>query len=378
LKEEGYDIEIRSGHLLLKSVPYVNAKREVVLGMLVSLLTLAGDETAQPADHVAMFAGEYPCRADGSPIEPIRNSSERRELDRGLIVDHSFSSKPTAGPDKNYYDKMTRYVTIISGQAEAIDPTATAKSNRFVEATDENSAFAYVDTASSNAGITAVSRSLELGKVGIVGLGGTGSYILDLVAKTPVKQIHLFDGDSFLQHNAFRAPGAPSIEDLRARPLKVDYLAQQYSKMHRGIVPHDYYLDRSNVEELRGMDFVFLALDRGYAKRDIVEKLLEWQVAFVDVGMGVDLTDGSLAGILRITSATAKKSDHVLNRIPFSEADPNADYSRNIQIADLNALNAALAILQWKKHCGFYRDLERPHFITYTISTNVLTNEENA
>ncbi|WP_318271316.1 ThiF family adenylyltransferase [Sphingobacterium cellulitidis] len=45
---------------------------------------------------------------------------------------------------------------------------------------------------------------LERQKIAIIGLGGTGAYILDMVAKTPVKEIHLFDGDSFDQHNAFR------------------------------------------------------------------------------------------------------------------------------------------------------------------------------
>lgn len=40
-------------------------------------------------------------------------------------------------------------------------------------------------------------------RIGIIGLGGTGSY-LDLVAKTPVDEILLFDDDEFLLHNAFR------------------------------------------------------------------------------------------------------------------------------------------------------------------------------
>ena len=60
--------------------------------------------------------------------------------------------------------------------------------------------------------------------VAIIGLGGTGGYILDFVAKTPVKQIRLFDPDVFLSHNAFRAPGAPMLEELRDAPKKVDYL----------------------------------------------------------------------------------------------------------------------------------------------------------
>ena len=30
------------------------------------------------------------------------------------------------------------------------------------------------------------------------------------------------------------------------------------------------------------------------------------------------------------------------------------DYSSNIQVADLNALNAILAIIRWKRYLGFY------------------------
>jgi hypothetical protein len=54
----------------------------------------------------------------------------------------------------------------------------------------------------------------------------------------------------------------------------------------------------------------------------------------------------------------------------------NRDYSQNIQIADLNSLNAALAVIKWKKLLGFYRDLEHEHFSTYTIDGNLVTNED--
>ena len=48
----------------------------------------------------------------------------------------------------------------------------------------------------------------------------------------------------------------------------------------------------------------------------------------------------------------------------------------NIQIADLNALNASLAIVKWKKLRGFYADPENEHFSTYTIDGNLIINEE--
>ncbi|MGD1098111.1 MAG: DUF6791 domain-containing protein, partial [Bryobacteraceae bacterium] len=75
LRDEGYDLEIRSGHLLVKDVPYVNSRREVKRGILVSTLTLAGDVTTMPDNHVAYFVGDHPCRSDGTEIDQIKNPS---------------------------------------------------------------------------------------------------------------------------------------------------------------------------------------------------------------------------------------------------------------------------------------------------------------
>jgi Domain of unknown function (DUF6791)/ThiF family len=377
LKDDGYDVEVRSSHLLIKQVPYVNAKKEVQYGILVSQLDLAGDVTATPSTHVAYFMGDHPCHKDGSKIRQIEHGTATRTLDRDLVVNHSFSSKPPGGY-KDYYEKMATYIAIISSPAQAINPTVTATPYPVIESIEEESVFNYIDTASSRAGINLVTRKLELGKIAIVGLGGTGSYVLDLVAKTPVREIHLFDGDKFSQHNAFRSPGAPSIDELRERPQKVAYLRGRYLKMHRNIVAHDYFIDPSNVEQLRGMDFVFLCLDKGLAKKLIVAKLEEIDIPFIDVGMGVLLIDDSLRGILRITTSSTNRRDHVRNknRIPFTDGDGNNDYDRNIQVADLNALNAALAVVKWKKLFGFYHDLDNEHFCTYTIDGNMLTNED--
>jgi hypothetical protein len=126
------------------------------------------------------------------------------------------------------------------------------------------------------------------------------------------------------------------------------------------------------------MDFVFLCLDRGGDKRIVVERLEANDKPFVDVGMGVELIDNSLLGILRVTSSTPKKRDHVRGkqRIPFGDAGADADYSRNIQIADLNALNAAFAVIKWKKLYGFYHDSDNEHYTTYTIPGNLVLNED--
>lgn len=380
LRDEGYDIEVKSGHLLVKQVPYVTPERKVKYGTLVTPIgDVAGDRTRPPGDHTAYFAGETPCHADGTPFSHIIES-QQRTLAEGLVVNLRFSSKPIGGSYPDYHAKMTTYVNMLAAQAQRIDSNVNAQPYPVIETGEEESVFKYLDTASSRAGIAAISEKLEkLGKVAIVGLGGTGSYILDMVAKTPVKEIHLFDGDRFISHNAFRSPGAPTLEQLRDAPLKVTHFRDLYSQMRRNVIAHEYYVDASKVAELRNMDFVFLAFD-GEAKKQVVDCLIEAGVPFVDVGMGVYQVDGSLAGILRVTASTKDKHDHIgaRSRIPFIEGGAADAYATNIQVADLNALNAALAVLKWKKLVGFYADFEREHYSAYTIDGNHLLNEDQS
>jgi len=351
LRDEGYDIEERNGCLLVRDVPYVNSQKEVKRGILVIKLVLAGDQTSRPDTHVAYFAGDHPCNEDGSEIAKIKHGSGLHSLAEGVEVSHSFSAKPKpADSYPDYYEQVTTYVAIISGPAQRIDSNLTAKTFPVIVPDDDSDEpFKYADTASSRAEIVKVTKKLARKKIAILGLGGTGSYVLDLVAKTPVKEIHLFDGDTFYQHNAFRSPSAPSGDELRARLPKTTYFKNLYAKMHRGIVDHPAYLDAGNVEDLRGMDFVFVCLDKNSPKKLIVEKLEEFNIPFIDVGMGIQLDDGALGGIVRVTTSTPQKRDHLRERISFEDVPGDDDYDRNIQIADLNALNAAFAVIKMEK-----------------------------
>ena len=376
LRDEGFVVEQRGGYLVMHQVPYVNAARQVKVGTLISSLTLAGDRTLAPDTHVVHFDGEFPCHADGRPISAISHQSSVADLGNGLTSRHSFSSKPAEGyPD--YHKKMTAYADILSGPAAVLQPGLSPRVYQ-VPQDQAESVFNYTETASDRAGIGALTEKLEGDRIAIIGAGGTGGYILDLVAKTPAEEIHLFDDDTFLQHNAFRAPGAPTIGQLREAMLKVDYLSGIYSRMHKGIVPHGVALDATNTHLLEGITFAFLSMDAGDAKRAVVAKLEAMGVSFIDVGMGLELVDGSLGGILRVTTSTPTMRQHVhAGRLSFHGAPTDAVYASNIQVADLNMLNAALAVMRWKKLRGFYRDLEKEHHTTFTTDGNMLLNEDN-
>jgi hypothetical protein len=372
---DGYDIEVRNNYLLLKHVPYVTETKEVAYGIIASELTTAGDMTTTPGDHVVWFCGGVPHTDNGAKLGKVINQEVERPIADDIVACCSFSSKPEGGyPD--YYDKMTAYVHMVVGWAGAIDPSATAKTYPAVPNTEDESIFNYLDSASSRAQISAISKKLALSGIAIIGVGGTGSYILDGVAKTEVKSIHLYDSDRFYSHNAFRSPGAASIDVLNASPLKVDYFRSIYCAMHRGVVAHPYDIDESNVAELREMSFVFIAMDTGPVKKIIIDALVVYGIPFIDCGMGIYEKNGKLGGIVRTTLGTPGHTSHIDDHARISYDEVDDEYDRNIQVAELNQLNAALAVIRWKKLFGFYSDFEHEHFSAFSIDGNHLLNED--
>lgn len=376
LRDEGYNVDIYAGHLIVRDIPYVNERREVCRGVFAASLELNGDITIQPTDHTIKFVGECPCTSDGVPIEAIRPLKEQVRISERVTTNYTFSSKHARGHYENYYEKVRTYAAILSGHAANIDPRATPRTYQVVESEDENSPFHYIDSASARADINMITQKLAVEKVAIVGLGGTGSYVLDLLAKTPAKEIHLFDGDKFSSHNAFRAPGAASKDDLHKQPLKVAYLKDIYSRLHRGIIAHGEHVEANNIELLRDMACVFLCIDAGAGKRFVVEKLEEFGALFIDVGMGLYANNETLGGILRVTTSLADDRGSARARISFAGDDANNEYDKNIQIADLNALNATLAVIRWKKLRGFYFDHKYERFSSYSIGSNMLLSED--
>ena len=376
LQDEGYEMEVRSGFLIVRSVPYVTARKEIAQGGVITDLTLNDDQTQTPRDHQVWFAGEQPCHADGSPIAALGAQPSRQMLCEGVTVDLRFSSKPQSGYH-DYYAKIAQYVEILSNPARAHDPAATACTYRPIEATGEESVFFYTDSASSRAGIVPLSAKLAMNRVAIIGLGGTGAYVLDLVAKTAVRDIHLFDGDRFFQHNAFRSPGAVSLDDLRKGLFKVQYYADLYGRMRRGIIPHAEFIDGETIAHLAGFNFVFVCVDRPSVKKLISEFLTTENTPFLDVGMELEVVEEAhLIGACRVTLSTPAKRDHFSRHVSCGDAIADDLYATNIQVADMNALNAALAIIKWKKFCGFYQDCYNEHQSVYAINAHQLTRDE--
>lgn len=375
LKEEGYKIEVKDNFLLIHSVPYVNSNKEIALGILVSSLCVSENRTITPDNHIVYFKGGHPCNKDGCLISQIKHTSNDENLTDNISINHSFSNKPSAGY-QDYYEKMTRYIEIISNEAKAIDREVTAKTFGVVISSDTNSVFNYSDNNSSRARIDIISDKFKNHKIAIIGLGGTGSYVLDLVSKTTVQEIHLFDGDSFLQHNAFRSPSAASVDTLRKKPKKTDYFRELFSPMRQGIISRPYNITTDNINALNTMDFVFICIDTGQIKKELIDLFQENNTNFIDTGIGVERIGDQLIGQIRVTLGTSESVTNIKEHISFNKAEGD-EYSKNIQIAELNMFNATMAVIKWKKLYGFYQDLKEEFNSVYSINDNILVSTKH-
>lgn len=355
LQQDGYYVTLLPGHVVINNIPYVTPTGNVSEGKLIIAVTLSGD-VVSVGDHQIEFMGEFPHTANGVKLDNILSENiTSNQLSDGIVSNYRFSNKPSSNEVlDDCYKKFKHYESLICREAQVINPKATARIFKPIDTVDET-VFKYADTNVTRAGITEQADRFRQYKVAIIGLGGTGSYVLDKVVKTAVADIHIFDGDVYENHNAFRAPGAATIDDLKQRQAKVAYYHKLYDAMRIGIHTHPYYVTAENVTELDGFDFVFLCIDSGPSRKIIAEYLRSRNIPFIDTG--IELSNRSDTNLLEATTrtllVTAESPEDVMDYLSFGDIDDNL-YSSNIQIAEINDLNACQAVIEWKKYVRFY------------------------
>lgn len=369
LADEGYSIRCPSGYLVVSNIPCLGSNREVSFGTLVAPMTLIDDRTiGPPQDHQIFWCGEQPFHLDGSPILGLGGGVNQTALCEGMVSNFLWSNKPPEG-FTNFYDKIVSYATIIAGPATAVD--SEVRPNDFIEvkSDDPESAFHFVDTMSSRADLFELNRPFEDHVISVIGLGGTGSYVLDFISKMPVAEIRIFDDDKFHVHNAFRRPGSSRNDDFGR--LKVDLFADCYGTFHKNVRPFPKRITADDFDELVGSSFVFVCVDRGASRLAITRALMELKIPFVDVGMGLSRTKQGLSGLLRTTLVTDGDWTDLVDRglLPINDADDDV-YSTNVQIGELNAKNACDAVIKYKRHFGFYDNEDAGSFSLFDISSD--------
>ena len=361
--EKGYAVASDSSYLVVRDIPYLDSDRKLQIGAIVTKLEFIDQERVTQTDHQVFFAGSIPHGLDGKPIPNLGGGPTQlalSEASKDVVVQRSFSNKPTATRRfQDFFEKIESYVTIISGPAIELHH-ADPYTFRAVEEVVSNTVFKFHDTLTSIAEITDLSAKFKDDVIAVIGIGGTGAYVLDFLIKTPVREIRAFDLDPFHTHNAFRSPGRLDPTEL-GKP-KADVYLSRYENFRTGLSVTRKFIDASCSNDLSDVTFAFVCVDKGSSRAGIFDLLISKGIPFIDVGMGLYRKQGPLNGMLRTTSYSAEHGQKVREKgLTELAGTPNDLYRTNIQIGELNALNACLAVIRFKQLRGFYFE-ELPYY----------------
>jgi len=108
--------------------------------------------------------------------------------------------------------------------------------------------------------------------------------------------------------------------------------------------------------------FAFVCVDKGSARAGIFDLLISERIPFIDVGMGLDRKRGPINGMLRCTYYSAEHGQEVRDKgLAEMSDEPDDIYRTSVQIGEINALNACLAVIRFKQLRGFYFE-ESPYY----------------
>lgn len=363
LLEKGYAVAFDScNYLIVRDIPYLDQERKPRWGAIVCKVVDAGQNRLVQDDHQVFFAGGHPHGLDGRPIPNLGGGPTTLALgdaSKDVVVERSFSNKPKdTGKFENFFDKIESYVRIVSGPAIELHKVSPL-TFRLVDGGKSELPFKVRDTLTSRAEISDLAGKFKDDVVAVIGVGGTGAYVLDFLVKTPVREIRAFDPDLFFVHNSFRSPGQLDLDEL-GKP-KAEVYQSRYDNFRHGLAVSRKVIDASSADELTGVTFAFVCVDKGTSRAGIFDVLLSMRIPFIDVGMGLDRRIGALNGMLRTTYYSAENGQATRDKgLAELADDPEGLYRTNIQIGELNALNACLAVVKFKQLRGFYAD-EIPH-----------------
>lgn len=353
-EETGYLIDFIGGYLVFFGLPYLDQDGKLQHGDWVSPVDLNGQVIDPPTNHQAWWRGSRPHDQQGRQLK-LGGGADKVTVSDDLITDFSFSYKlldenGAMRAYRSFDEKVQTYLDTITAPALAAYPQATPLRAIAIKAAAQGSPLRYPDTMSSRYHINDLSALLCGKRVAIIGLGGTGSYILDFLARTHLAQIALFDDDKVHVHTIFRFPSF--IPNAIGR-LKVEVLSQHYDQWHGGIDGIPERITAENVERLKDFDFVFVSVDDGPARRLIIDWLSANGVPYVDCGMGLNRSAVGLSGFVRVTGGDRKAFDDNVGtvRLPVENAKED-EYRKQAQITELNALNATMAVIRFKQHFG--------------------------
>lgn len=294
-------------------------------------------------------------QADGAPIGNLIRGDGESWSD--ISIKRGSADSPE--DDASASDVVHRYVKQIVG-------AVSAKGQQEDAFPVNRGPFKIPNTFEARAGVGPMQDAIRDQRIAVIGLGGTGAYLLDLLAKTPVAEIHLCDSDELDWHNFMRAPGAPTSEEIasqrQARLEKVDYYLAKYMPLRDGIQRHAVRVaDQAEFAEFlsaQTIDFAFVSIDQrtecdSPRQDEVYAALSRANVPFIDSGVSITLENDQVQGAVTTSSYEGGSLDWQQG-IPNARVEGDFLGYRNVQLPEVNALAASLAVMEWRRRTGQY------------------------
>lgn len=142
-----------------------------------------------------------------------------------------------------------------------------------------------------------IQRLLRRLRVGIVGVGGTGSPVAEQLCRLGVGHLRLFDGDAFASTNVNRVYGSKLADEGRSKvELAKAYLESIGLGVSVEIVPQHITYEAA-ARALRDCDVVFGCADKELPRGILVQLALRYSIPVFDLGVLIDSHDGAIAGV---------------------------------------------------------------------------------
>ena len=361
-KQVGFGVETDSGAVRAVRVPCIF--KDKVLGTC-AIETSCDPATGKPDGRIGGDVHAVQITTDGEYDGCVYNADE---TPIGNVIDgdgktwSNISIKKGAPgspePDETAHDLLHRYAKHIVGAVSAAGYSETTSLST-------QWPFNIPNTFESRAAIAPVQDRIRGQKVAIIGLGGTGAYLLDLLAKTPV-EIHLLDPDCVEWHNLMRAPGSPTAEEIEqvrlGSMLKVNYYRAKYKAFREAIHAHPIRVEGPSMFAKflseHPIDFAFVCIDQqtegDTSRQDAVyHALSEAGIPFIDSGVSIVLENSTVTGAVT-TSAYEAGSDTWQDAIPAPRFEGNLPSYRNVQLPEVNAVAATFAVMEWRRRTEQY------------------------
>ena len=139
-------------------------------------------------------------------------------------------------------------------------------------------------------------------------------------------------------------------------------VAPSHGSLREGIHAHAVRVDSSSMFAgflfAHPVDYAFVCIDQlidsDSPRQDVVYSALsEAGVPFIDSGVSITLDNGAVRGVVT-TSAYAAGCLKWKDAVPNARVHGDHPGYRNVQLPEVNALAAALAVMEWRRRTGQY------------------------